>query len=273
MDFYGNGSDGDVTFDGTSTILGIVPVASIYSMTRDIYLNNATINADVAIKTSNFRVFAKTSLVNDGTISCDGNDAVNGIGGSALLRGTFGSGGGQGGNSTFSTGNDGASINPGLGGSGGTGGTSSYPSGYSGITVAPPDSDGGTDVLNAYPFCIACVTTSWVQIGGGAGGGGGGGNESNAGGGGGSGAGNVGIFAKNISGDGTISASGGDGASAAVSDSGGGGGGGGGVIVIGSDNDPEGTSLSFIVGGGSGGTGMGTGHNGSTGSPGRIYFV
>lgn len=64
---YGNGYDGDKTFDGTTTItLGdsstIVPSSSVYSLTQDVYFNDLTISANVRIAPNGYRIFVKNML-------------------------------------------------------------------------------------------------------------------------------------------------------------------------------------------------------------------
>lgn len=59
---YGTGMDGSVTLDGTTTILSMAPSSSVYTMTRDIYCYNLTINASVTLKTAGYRLFVKNLL-------------------------------------------------------------------------------------------------------------------------------------------------------------------------------------------------------------------
>jgi len=59
---YGTGMDGDATLDGSTTVLGMVPSASVYSMTRDMYFNNLTINANVRLAPNGYRIFVKNLL-------------------------------------------------------------------------------------------------------------------------------------------------------------------------------------------------------------------
>ena len=59
---YGTGADGNITLDGSSVILGIAPVASVYSMTQDLYLNNLTINQGVTLAPNGYRIFVKNLL-------------------------------------------------------------------------------------------------------------------------------------------------------------------------------------------------------------------
>ena len=64
---YGTGSDGDITLDGSTTILGMAPSASVYSMTRDMYFNDLTINTSVRLAPNGYRVFVKGTLKFAGT--------------------------------------------------------------------------------------------------------------------------------------------------------------------------------------------------------------
>ena len=59
---YGTGMDGSVTLDGTTTILSMAPSSSVYTMTRDIYCYNLTIDASVTLKTAGYRLFVKNIL-------------------------------------------------------------------------------------------------------------------------------------------------------------------------------------------------------------------
>jgi hypothetical protein len=64
---YGTGMDGDATLDGSSTVLSMVPdtsdpTAPVYSMTRDIYFNDLTINSGVRLAPNGYRVFVKGTL-------------------------------------------------------------------------------------------------------------------------------------------------------------------------------------------------------------------
>jgi len=59
---YGTGSDGDATLDGSTTVLGMAPSSSVYSMTRDMFFNNLTLNADVRLAPNGYRIFVKNLL-------------------------------------------------------------------------------------------------------------------------------------------------------------------------------------------------------------------
>lgn len=78
----GDGSDGSVTADGTTTLpcLG-APSGSTYTMTRDCYFTTFTVNTGVTIKTVSNRILASISITNNGTIQNAGN--AGGGGGAA----------------------------------------------------------------------------------------------------------------------------------------------------------------------------------------------
>lgn len=67
---YGTGDDGTVTLDGTTTVLGMTPSASVYSMTRDMFFQNLTISAGVRLAPNGYRIFVKNILTlgNNSTI-------------------------------------------------------------------------------------------------------------------------------------------------------------------------------------------------------------
>jgi len=59
---YGTGADGDAVLDGTTTVLSMAPSSSVYSMTRDMYFNDLTINANVRLAPNGYRIFVKGTL-------------------------------------------------------------------------------------------------------------------------------------------------------------------------------------------------------------------
>jgi hypothetical protein len=59
---YGTGADGNITLDGTTTVLGMVPSSSVYSMTRDMYFYNLTINTGVRLAPNGYRIFVENVL-------------------------------------------------------------------------------------------------------------------------------------------------------------------------------------------------------------------
>jgi hypothetical protein len=64
---YGTGADGDAVLDGTTTVLSMTPSASVYSMTRDMYFNDLTINTSCRLAPNGYRVFVKGTLRFAGT--------------------------------------------------------------------------------------------------------------------------------------------------------------------------------------------------------------
>ena len=59
---YGTGADGSVVLDGTSTVLGMTPSSSVYSLTRDVFFQNLTINSGVRLAPNGYRIFVKGVL-------------------------------------------------------------------------------------------------------------------------------------------------------------------------------------------------------------------
>jgi hypothetical protein len=69
---YGTGADGDAVLDGTTTILSMAPSASVYTMTRDMYFNDLTINTSCRLQPNGYRIFVKGTLKFMGTNSTIG---------------------------------------------------------------------------------------------------------------------------------------------------------------------------------------------------------
>jgi hypothetical protein len=59
---YGTGMDGNHTLDGTTAVLGMTPTAGVYTMTRDLFFNNLTINTIVRLMPNGYRIFVKNTL-------------------------------------------------------------------------------------------------------------------------------------------------------------------------------------------------------------------
>lgn len=247
--FCGDGSDGAVTFDGTTVILGLTPSANVYTLARDIYLGSSTINNGVTINTNGFRLFCNTTLTNNGTIAYNGNSGLaDGTLGAALSNtsssintagvGTtsLGLAGGAGQTGVGSTPANGAASVISYGGTGGAGGAGGSAGGNAGTLATPPTTVGS---FRSLPFALmgglfsGAISIVGFRAQGGSGGGGGGGDGAVKGGGGGSGGGVVILAAYNIHGTGSIQARGGNGGSpASGTNCGGGGAGGGGVVIV-----------------------------------------
>lgn len=120
---YGDGSDGAVDFDGTSTVLGITPVSGVYTLTRPIFVSSAIHASGVTILPNGWPIFCSgtwtfadaTSVISGaGNNGASSTTASGGAGGAALAAqwlpgglaggtgGSAGGGGGAGGASTQS---------------------------------------------------------------------------------------------------------------------------------------------------------------------------
>src|SRR5437762_3992430 len=87
---FGDGSDGAVTFDGSSTVLGLVPSGSAYTLNRSIFCSAITINSGVTIKTAGYKIFCNgTLLINStGMITNAGVTASNATGSAGTSGGS-----------------------------------------------------------------------------------------------------------------------------------------------------------------------------------------
>ena len=245
---YGDGSDGDVSITSGTTTL-----------TSDMFYNSLTISVGAVLKTSVYRTFVKTRLVNNGLIHSNGVD-----------------GGGNAGNDSFPEGPIGVSYQ--IGGNGGNGGAGTMSDGgLATSNTGVPETSGGINIASSYPFCLvgyANLGQSSQFAGGAAGGGGGGstGADLFVGGTGGGPGGVVIIAAKSLSGSGSIQALGGNGNDSPTVDTGSGGGGGGGALIIITGNDATAVGMTYAVTGGVAGTPNG-GTSGDAGSDGNIFYV
>lgn len=280
---FGDGSDGNLHFDGTATVLGLSPTSKVYTLTRDIFGDAVVVDATVSVYTNGFRIFAKSSLTNNGTIENNGKDASGRTAGAVTnTAGSLGIGtaGGAGANGV-GNGSNGTALaaslpgNTGTGGAGGAAGV--HTAGAGGTITAITAAEGGARFLLALLLgaCIGTGTsgtaTVLTPIGGGTGGGGGGAdNADGTGGGGGGGGGPLMIAARLLVNNGVLSSNGGKGAAGAstANNAGGGGGGQGGlVIVIARSSSGTGTVTAT---GGTAGAGVGTGAAGTAGSAGTV---
>ena len=94
---YGDGSDGSVTFDGSTTILGLVPMGNAYTLQRDLFLSSSTIK-DAVNNSGGWGAGAGAVLIAALYFSGTGNiQALGGNGGNGAIAGTNCGGGGGGG--------------------------------------------------------------------------------------------------------------------------------------------------------------------------------
>lgn len=280
---YGNGADGVVNFDGSTTVLGLAPSSGVYTLTRDVFLaGGSQVSGTAVIKCANYRIFCNGTLTigSTATVHNDGNAASGTTGGTAtsagtLLATTAGANGGAGG-----AGTSGTAPSQGIGGDGGNGGSSSGGpgtggglAGTGGVAAPPTSSSRPNSLLTSH--MIASAATRW---GGGTSGSSGSAAASSTGGGGGAGSGVLEIYVYNLVANGLIRVAGGAGGAASGAGTGaggGGGGGGGGLILVYHTKSGSGSTFTAATNapGGTGGAPQGAGKTGATGSNGNIYEI
>jgi hypothetical protein len=266
--WFGTGVDGPAVFDGTSTVLGIVPVDDVYTLNKDIFVTDFTVNSGITVVTAGYRVYASGTLTVNGTgvIHNNGSDGADGItGGAAGAGGLAGTmlGGSAGGNGSSGAGAGAAGTNslfyPSRSvGSGGNGGASAGHAGGAGGVGIPS---------SGFTYMIGSAAAA-LDVSGGPGGGGGGADADSSGGGGGGG--DVLISAKHIVAPASAirSRGGAGGAGFGISGGGGGAGGGGTIIII--TDDMLGLAPYTDNSPGVPGAGVGTGAAGSAATRGAL---
>jgi len=277
---YGDGSSGAANFDGTTTILGLIPSLGVYTLTADIFPTTMTVAASATIRLNGFVPFVSTQLNCAGEIFAGRNHGSGATGGAIITAiGTLATAAGNGGDGRSTTG-----AGTGGGGSGGRniGGASSGAGGQ-----ADAGNAGGAGSTSASPTAIQGTARSLASVlkrrlmdntsfNGSAGGGGGGvnvGTGTATSGGGGSGS-IVGmVFAKRINNTGSINANGGNGAAATGTGNGkagGGGAGAGGSIIVVTDQIISQGEITADAG--TPGEGFGGGATGGTGTAGSVLI-
>lgn len=296
---FADGSDGPVDMDGTNTYAAFASKSgSTYTLTRDVFATTLRVRLGSTLKMANFRVFANTSILNEGTMSNDGvagtsaSGETQGTGGTATAAGSMpaniAGGNGANGGVSNAVGNNGSAgsnssravsaTTSGAGGNGGTSGTNAGGTGgasgtNSGTALNLPRSLPGAYMLfDVNGTAIAVLNTAPGAGGGGGGGGSAASVQEPAGGGGGASGGFGFIAAPDITNSGTIQCnggSGGNGATGTGNNVGGGGGGGAGsggwLIIIRRTLTNTGNIRALAGSPGIGGSGIGTGVGGATG--------
>jgi hypothetical protein len=276
--FFGQGVDGAVILDGTVTVSWASKSGSVYTLTRDIYCSDLTINSGVVLSAVGFMVHCSGVLTLNGTYGNSGAGAVGSAGGTStngqnLRGGQTGATGGTGAGAAVSA------LTGGMGGNGGAGGNSGATNGSAGGIVNLPAANlGGASAAQRLPWSSVglCQTPTGTQgWAGGGGGGAGAGDGTNAGGGGGQGGGVVLTNARYlvISASGLMKTGGGAGGNGAGGNAAGGGGGAGGLIII-NTTSFTGTIPTATTNcpGGAAGTSQGTATAASAGSNGVVYL-
>lgn len=279
---YGDGGDGVVTLDGTTTPPSGIGVGGpgFYYLARDFHADTLTVGAGISLEMGQagrpYRLRVKNTL----TVAAGGiitaaaganaasgaTPARNATGGSMLAGGDGGAG------STTTPGGAGANVTSFTGSTGGRGGhPAGATSGGGAAGVASAPASGVPRSIPDLATMYVTTPTGTTFLAGGAGGGGGGGDGTAAGGGGGRGGNPVWIAARSIVNNGSIQSNGSPGAAATGGNAGGGGGGMGGVVVyIYSTYSGSGVIQTL---GGVGAAGAGTGGGGVTGGGGRIMAL
>jgi hypothetical protein len=292
--FFGDGSDGVVTLDGSvAAPSGMSKASTIYSLTRDFFADTLTVTgATTQLKLNGFRLFVRNTLTTVGgaSVNADGVAASTNVGGTAPAAGTVHASANQAGatanNTADSVGVAAAAVTNSFGGAGGAGGVVSSPNpraGGAGGTVAVPTGNGSLRLVSmphlGYFVSLAAGAVSHTPYVGGGGGGGGaaGAPAGTVSGGGGAGGGVAIVCARvlslaNVT---DIRANGGAGAAATGGgQNGGGGGGGGGVLVLIYASSNQTTfSAANNAAPGAGGAGVGGGGTGVAGSAGTCLAL
>ena len=245
------------------------------NLAADTYYANLTIAATGVLKTNNFRLFVKGTIINNGTISNNGVNAVGTTGAIAIVAGTLGSGV-NGVNGNASNGIAGLSVtaNTQMGGNSiisGAGATTT--SGSAPASTFPAIINGGSNVFSDYHCAISGRDIANIKLNGGnsspSAGGNGGSNLSGASG---SSAGIMVIAANNITGSGLIQANGGNSANSVSGNCGGTSGSAAGCIVL-VYNFLTLPLINITANGGLPGLPTGTGHAGLLGGNGQIFLI
>lgn len=81
--YFGSASDGSVVLDGVATVLGMVPVANVYTGARSYFWLNLTVNSGVTFKPDGYPYWINGNLAGAGVIDTSGNIGTLSAGGAA----------------------------------------------------------------------------------------------------------------------------------------------------------------------------------------------
>lgn len=268
--FCGDGSDGAVVLDGTTTYPFATLVGSVYTQSREIFSTTLVINAGVTLKPNGWPRYFQVSCVNNGTISLDGGNAAGVTPGAA--PGTGGIYQNNVAGSISTTGNGVAGGGNGIGmGNGGTGGAGN-PGTASGTPFSARSST--SSFHSPVPAQTGVLAFGGVSraLGAGPGGGSGGGDGTNKGGSGGAPGGFDASFGPSFINNGVMTAKGGNGGTPPAGNCGGGGPGVGGEFLI-YTAIPWVNNGTISVASGTPGSGVGTGAAGTAAGTGSVLNV
>ena len=278
VDHFGDGSDGALNFDGAATVLGMAPVASVYTLTRDILATDVTHGTGVRVEMAGFIPYCSgtwtfadsTSILSRDALHASGTTGSSGMTGTSTTIGVSGNSGVNG-RSTTGAGTAGTGATRSTGSNGGSGGSVASGAGGPGGVATAPTAVHGTWRTLSFALRLGRFfsgTSVLLATAGGSGGAGGCNTGAGTASSGGSGASSTPaqVFIRWIVGAGIIRTRGGNGGNAAATGAGtaGGGGGGGGspLYVVTQTVSPPAT-LSAL--GGTGGNGAGGGPAGNDG--------
>lgn len=182
---FGDGSDGDITLDGTNTYPTLyTKVGSNYTQLRPVYANTVTFGSNVTLNTSGLPTFVKVNTDGSGATNVQINSNRNGA--ASAFFGITGAGGIAGVGATGAGGVGGAATPSGTNsnligtaGNGGQGGGGTNPGGIGGAAQTAA----ATVAKTTFPLRMPFLPFTWgfgCLSGGCAGGGGGGGGGSGA---------------------------------------------------------------------------------------------
>lgn len=292
--------DANPNYDGINNVLGVAPVAGVYTLTQNIVADTMTIRTGVRVITAQFAIWARTLLIEaGGFLSYNGNNAVGQTAGTGVATGgQFGGVGVGGANGVSRTtvgstvGTSASATSNGMAGSGGQGGTVGGGTGGGGGSPGAPNASQLRIFRSIFygnldwrmPPITSATAHTLMNYGGGGGSGGviittTSAADVAAAGGGGACAGMIGFRVGTLRNLGTIEALGGNGGNASlgasISNGGAGGGGGGSGGVIWGACTVLNNIGTIRVTGGTGGNGAQIGstytnRNGIDGAPGTV---
>lgn len=290
---YSSLADGTLDFNGAAVVLGVAPVAGVYTLTSCAIADSITIRNGVRVIPGQYFLMARVLTIEaGGYLSANGNNASGLTAGAAILAGGYlgwAAGAGGAGNSrnvvaTVVGANGAGSGGNSVGGTGGNGGNGDTIAGGAGNASAVVGANqlrywrSPQFTANGWKMPPTGTGTTYTLVNAGGGGGSGGlritaqaGTDAAVSGGGGGGGGILYVYAGTLANSGTIEALGGNGGNATIGASvtgtvGGGGGGAGGAVHIAAERIAGAGTIS--VAGGAGGTGAGAVLTNSTGLPG-----
>lgn len=279
--YYGDGSDGDLNFDGTNTFSFASKSGNVYTLSRPIFADDIVISAGVTIRPGGQIIHATGTVSGTGTIAADTGIGSFNMRIASIGPGAVGPAGGTGAGAAGVVSDSSVGVN----GASGAGGLGS--SGAGGASAAPNSvfANSATIIGGVVQYQVRTPVTAftglmhkmdWQSLGtlpvahvlrGGSSGGAGGGDGTNSGGKGGNGGQCVIVNARRITGSVTITANAENGGNASAGNCGGGGGGTGGIVIL-NTTSTTGWTGALTAAAGAGGTKTGTGVAGAAGSAG-----